>query len=206
MYLEICKIISQRSTCLKRHIGCVITLDDRIISTGYNGSPKGLPHCTSENCNDKSVCPNAVHAELNAIAFAAKEGISLKGSTLYCSLTPCVNCAKIIIQSGIKCVIYEEAYDKIEGLQVLNDGGIGTTHFMNFTNREYKAIIETYINIHKGNTEYGKDQLEGIRKRENTLKLMDQLEKDKLIHHNFEIQKVIDKDIEIQKLTTTLEL
>lgn len=122
--------VSKRSTCNRGRVGCVITKDNRVLSTGYAGAPPGLPHCDdighiieSRFCKDKDLathshCIRTIHAELNAILFAAKHGISLNKATLYCTMTPCYNCAMAIISCGIKEVkvlnSYQSGNDSIE--------------------------------------------------------------------------------------------
>lgn len=107
-YVEITSVIAKRGTCGRLKVGCVIVKDGRIVSTGYNG-PIGEDHCKTY-CNVDTECKDAIHAEANAIYFAAKEGISLQECTLYCNYSPCSKCAQAIIQSGIKRVIYQEEY------------------------------------------------------------------------------------------------
>lgn len=124
-YLAIAEVISLRGTCQRAKVGCVITQDNRIVSTGYNG-PLGSVECNDTNCNLKEHCKHAVHAEANAIAFAAREGISLKGSTLYCLYSPCVDCARLIIQAGISKVVYREQYIPIDGYRLLISNGLST--------------------------------------------------------------------------------
>lgn len=124
-YLSIAQIISFRGTCQRAKVGCVITQDNRIVATGYNG-PLGSIECNGVNCNLLEHCKNAVHAEANAIAFAAREGISLKNSTLYCLYSPCADCAKLIIQAGIIRVIYREQYSPIDGYRLLIANGLAT--------------------------------------------------------------------------------
>ena len=125
-YIEISKIISLRGTCQRLSVGCVITQDNRIVSTGYNGSLNH--HC--EKCDIKNKCKDSVHAEANAIAFAAKRGISLEGSKLYCTHTPCYECSKLIIQAGIIEVLYNEFYGSPEGIYLLTKNGIPTMQFI----------------------------------------------------------------------------
>lgn len=100
-----------RSTCSRLHVGAVIALDRRILSTGYNGAPSGTRHCQheEENLAGRS-CNTAVHAEANAIAFAAKHGVSVAGATLFTTHSPCQSCAHLIINSGIAGVVYNEQY------------------------------------------------------------------------------------------------
>lgn len=123
LYIAIARLIATRGTCMRGKVGCVICRDSRIISTGYNGPPKGTLHCSPKICDIKVHCERAIHAEANAISFAAKEGISTNGATLYCTHSPCSNCAKLIIQAGILRVVYETLYDD-KGLNLLNEAGI----------------------------------------------------------------------------------
>lgn len=127
-FMEICKIIAQRGTCQRAKVACVITRNNRIVSTGYNG-PLNI-HCESF-CNTENKCTHAVHAEINAIAAAAKAGISLMDSTLYCTYSPCGNCANAVVQAGIRKVVYEKVYttDGCLGLSILTNNGIKTHHY-----------------------------------------------------------------------------
>jgi dCMP deaminase len=126
--MAIAHIIAMRGSCRRAKVGCVITRDHRIISTGYNGS---LLYKKCLECDISKKCKDAVHAEANAIAFAAKEGIRLNGATLYCTHAPCYECAKLIHQVGIKDVIYEELYetDKAEGIIFLNAHNISAMRY-----------------------------------------------------------------------------
>lgn len=110
--LQIAELISQRATCLRAKVGCVITIEGRIISTGYNGTLVGV--CNEAVCDIKSKCRHAVHAEANAISFAASMGIKLNGATLYCTYCPCYECAKLIAQSGITRVVYMNEYHSMK--------------------------------------------------------------------------------------------
>ena len=133
-YLDIAQTVSQRCTCLRRHYGAVIVKDDEIISTGYVGAPRGR-----QNCTDLGVCIReklniargeryelcrSVHAEANAISKVAQSGNSSKDATLYVTASPCMECAKLIIQAGIKRVVYSEKYRLEDGLELLKRAGI----------------------------------------------------------------------------------
>lgn len=107
IFMEVAKIIAQRSTCLRKKVGAVIVKDGRIVSCGYNGVPSGYPHCTE--CLGPG-CDISVHAEMNAIAFAAKNGVKIDGSILYVTMAPCSHCAKVIINSGVSEVVCAEEY------------------------------------------------------------------------------------------------
>lgn len=119
-FLDLCEAVSKRATCDRGKAGCVIVKDRRIMTTGYVGAPAGLPHCNeaghdmrrvlNENETISQHCVCTLHAEQNAIIQAAKFGIPLDGSTLYCKMTPCRTCAMIIINSGIKRVVCEKHY------------------------------------------------------------------------------------------------
>lgn len=124
MLMEIAKVVSSRSTCNRAQVGAVIAQDGRIVSTGYAGAPSGLPHCGPETCDTSTPCTRTVHAEAGAISYAARSGIRLEGATLYCTHCPCIDCAKLIINTGIKRVIYDQAYRKTEGLELLRTVGI----------------------------------------------------------------------------------
>lgn len=114
-FMEFARLAASRSSCLKRQVGAIIVRDNRIITTGYNGPPSGIKHCTkcrrenieSGKLHDKC---NAIHAEENAILQAAKIGVSVKDCKLYCLLSPCSRCLRTIINVGIKEVIYEKEY------------------------------------------------------------------------------------------------
>ena len=117
-FIQIAEIVKTRSTCIRRQVGAVLVNDKRqIVSTGYNGVPRGIKHCTKENCTKlyeesgekNELCP-AVHAELNAILQAATAGFSPEGTTLYTTTRPCSNCTMAIINVGIKRVVFIEDY------------------------------------------------------------------------------------------------
>lgn len=119
-FMEIANTVAKRATCDRGRSGCVIAKDKQILVTGYVGSPIGMPHCDDighqmrkiihEDGSITNHCVRTVHAEQNAICQAAKMGISLEGSTLYCRMTPCRTCAMLIINCGIKRVVCEKKY------------------------------------------------------------------------------------------------
>lgn len=120
-FIMLAKLAASRSTCLSRPTGAVVVKDKQVLATGYNGSLPGQAHCMDEGrCFRRSLkwpeamkydmCRSA-HAEANAIALAAKKGVSVEGATIYCTLEPCITCAKLIVTSGIVRVVFEHAYD-----------------------------------------------------------------------------------------------
>lgn len=126
MLMRIASVISLRGTCNRAQVGAVLARDGRIIATGYVGAPSGLPHCQDVGCDvsEFSGCLRTVHAEANAIAFAARYGIATEGSNLYCTHSPCGNCAKLIINAGISRVIYEQQYRDAKPILMLRSVGI----------------------------------------------------------------------------------
>jgi dCMP deaminase len=134
-----------RSTCIRK-VGAVIALDGRILSTGYNGTPAGMPHC-DHTCNDNGcyslthphstetithgpACPavapclRTVHAETNAIIYAARHGVRISGGTLYTTVSPCFPCALVIVNAGLVRVVYDTAYRDSAGIELLHEAGI----------------------------------------------------------------------------------
>jgi dCMP deaminase len=123
--LDVAVTIARRGTCSRLQVGAVLAVDGRICSTGFNGSPHGLPHCDhpfSESLPrpvDAATCLTSVHAEANAVAFAARHGVSIQGATLYCTHTPCVHCAMLLVNAGIVRVVCATRYRSDAGVHVL---------------------------------------------------------------------------------------
>lgn len=111
-FMKLAYNVSQRGTCDRAYVGCVLVNEDnRIVSTGYNGSIKGNPHCDEVgHTMREGHCIATIHAEMNALLYCAKEGISVNGSTCYVTHFPCLNCTKSLIQAGIKKIYYANAY------------------------------------------------------------------------------------------------
>lgn len=128
MLMETAHVISHRGTCPRAQVGVVISRESRIISTGYVGSPAGQPHCSDPDvgCEDGTHggCIRTVHGESNAIAFAAREGVSTRGCDLYTTLAPCRECAKLIINAGIKRVVFHHVYRDPSGLSLLRNSEV----------------------------------------------------------------------------------
>ena len=125
--MQIAELVSLRSTCDRANVGCVIVRNNRIVVSGYNGSPTGMEHCQDVGCLTTEVhpgCLRTVHAEAGAISFAAREGIKLQDSILYVTMSPCLECAKLIINAGIKVVIFKAQYRDLGGVLLLLKAGI----------------------------------------------------------------------------------
>ena len=133
-FMEMCRLTATWSSCLRRQIGSVIVKDKRIMTTGYNGAPTGMKTCREkgECLREKMNIPSgtraemcyAAHAEENAILQAAKLGISIDGATLYCTHQPCSVCAKMIVNSGIRRVVYEQGYPDAFSLEIFGESGV----------------------------------------------------------------------------------
>lgn len=116
-FLKIAEMVGSRSTCDRAHVGAVITKSKVILSTGYNGAPRGLPHC--DDVGHEIVdghCIRTVHAEANAIAQAARNGAAIEGATIYLTVSPCYDCFKMMVNAGVRDVVYRQFYSSRYGL------------------------------------------------------------------------------------------
>jgi dCMP deaminase len=132
-FMEVAELASKRSTCIRRQVGAVLVKDGHIISTGYNGAPSGIEHCTNESCLRRNVESGthhelcmAVHAEQNCIIQAALHGINTKDSILYTTEVPCAICAKMLINAGIKKIYAATRYNDKLSERLLKESGIET--------------------------------------------------------------------------------
>jgi dCMP deaminase len=133
-FMGIAKLTSERSTCLRRKVGAVIVKDKQVVATGYNGAPKGIAHCDEMGgcLREKLKVPSgerhelcrALHAEQNAIIQAATSGQSVEGATIYITHQPCVICAKMIINAGIRKIIVDEGYPDEFAVEILDEAGL----------------------------------------------------------------------------------
>ncbi|MTI46874.1 MAG: cytidine deaminase [Firmicutes bacterium] len=139
-FMEIVQVVKKRSTCLRRQVGALIVKDKRILSTGYNGAPTGLKHCSETGClRDKMNIPSGqrhelcrgLHAEQNAIVHAANSGVSIKDATIYVTDHPCVLCAKMIINGGIRKVVFASGYPDELSSKLLSEAGVELGDFGN---------------------------------------------------------------------------
>lgn len=129
MLMDIARVVAQRATCNRLHVGAVLAREGRVISTGYNGAASGLPHCSAETCNETTPCTHTTHAEAGAIAHAARHGVALDGATAYVTACPCLDCAKLLVNAGIRRVVYATPYRRVEGLELLKQAGIEVSHY-----------------------------------------------------------------------------
>lgn len=124
-FIGIAFVSSLRATCIQAKHGCILVKDNQIISSGYNGSPSGEPHCIDEGCKMiLNHCLRCRHAEVNAIIQAIHKQMSLKGATAYITGTPCTGCAKSLTREGIAKVVYERPYGKSDAVAIFKEAGI----------------------------------------------------------------------------------
>jgi dCMP deaminase len=137
-FMKMAYLVSERSTCLRRNVGAVMVKDTRILSTGYNGAPKGLKHCEEVGCirSDRNIPSGerhelcrGVHAEQNAVIQAAVFGVSIKNAILYGTNHPCSVCAKILVNADITEIIYSEGYADDLAMELIKESGIKVRQF-----------------------------------------------------------------------------
>ena len=137
-FMDTTKHIASRSTCLRRQVGALLVRDKRILATGYNGAPSGVKHCNEVGClreekdvpsGERHELCRGLHAEQNAIIQAALHGISIEGAILYCTHQPCVLCAKMIINAGIKRVVFAGAYPDKMSEGMFKEAGVKLDEF-----------------------------------------------------------------------------
>ncbi len=135
--MQITHLVAKRSTCLRRQVGAVAVKDKRILTTGYNGAPRGMKHCDEVGClreqmqvpsGERHELCRGLHAEQNAIIQAALYGIGIQDTLLYTTHQPCILCAKMIINAGIKQIYYHQGYPDELAMQMLAEAGIKTSH------------------------------------------------------------------------------
>ena len=119
-FMRIAQLVAERSTCNRAKVGAVIVRDRNILATGYNGAPKGMPHCLDVGCEVYQVitpdgttedhCFRTIHAEINAITQAAKNGVAIEGASIYITASPCIHCLKTLVNVGMKTIYYAKPY------------------------------------------------------------------------------------------------
>lgn len=137
--MQIAHLVATRATCIRRSVGALIVRDKRILATGYNGAPRGLPHCPPEGelhdwplgCMRAGHCIRSLHAEQNALLQAAMIGVPCEGSTIYVTCQPCNTCAKMIINAGIVRVIYEGDYPDEFSLELFREADMELLRYQN---------------------------------------------------------------------------
>jgi len=124
-FMNIADQVATRSTCNRKHVGAVIVRDKTILSTGYNGSLRGAPHCDDAGHDmENEHCVRTVHAEANAAAQAAKHGVRIDGSEIYVTASPCLTCFKLVANAGIKTIYYKEFYRDVRITEYAHQAGV----------------------------------------------------------------------------------
>lgn len=140
-YCGIAEAVAQRGTCTRRKVGAIVVVNDAVVSTGYNGAPRGTRHCDHYDDRDMEVghCSRAVHAESNAVLNAARNGVGLAGGTMYATATVCYRCAPLLVQAGIVAVVMTEKYREDE--------------------RALNLLREAKVRVYYNSKEYGFQQI-----------------------------------------------
>jgi len=137
-FMEITHLVARRSTCLRRQVGALLVKDKNILATGYNGAPSGVAHCLDVGClREKLRIPSGerhelcrgLHAEQNAIIQAAKHGTNIENATLYCTTMPCIICSKMIINAGVRRIVFAEGYPDRLAAEMIEESGVVVEHF-----------------------------------------------------------------------------
>lgn len=137
-FMDITRLVARRSTCMRRQVGAVMVKHKNILATGYNGTPSGITHCDVTGClreqlkvpsGERHELCRGLHAEQNAIIQAARHGVNIADSVLYCTDSPCIICTKMLINAGISKVIYLQGYADKLSMEMLHESGIETCAF-----------------------------------------------------------------------------
>lgn len=137
-FMKVAHLVSERSTCLRRKVGAVLIKDKRILATGYNGAPCGITHCEVKGClreqlkvpsGERHELCRGIHGEQNVLVQAALHGVSTKGSTLYLTCTPCIICAKLIINAGIEEIVFYDDYPDKMALEFFKEARVKLRKF-----------------------------------------------------------------------------
>jgi len=137
-FMDITRLVATRSTCMRRQVGAILVKERNILATGYNGVPSGITHCDVTGClrerlripsGERHELCRGLHAEQNAIVQAARHGINIDGATLYCTTMPCIICTKMVINAGIRAIVYGEGYADELAREMINESGISIMHF-----------------------------------------------------------------------------
>jgi dCMP deaminase len=130
-FMNIAKAVASRSTCSRRSVGALVVREKRILATGYNGAPAGLRHCDHTGGGDMrdGHCARSTHAEQNAIVQAARHGTMIDGATVYCTAQPCLTCAKLLVNAGVKRVVYDGDYPDELAVSILHEADIALDRF-----------------------------------------------------------------------------
>lgn len=131
-FISIARTVAGRATCPRASVGAVVVRDQRILTTGYNGAPPGIAHCTELGCEMRDGhCVRTTHAEANAVVQGALYGVSLGGATVYCTHEPCLGCSKLLISAGVAHIVFENEYPDESARRLLAEAGVSVLHWRN---------------------------------------------------------------------------
>jgi dCMP deaminase len=126
-FMQVARTVATRATCPRASVGCLLVREHRILTTGYNGAPRGVAHCSEVGCTlSGGHCLRAAHAEANAIVQGALHGVGLQGAIAYCTHQPCVHCSKLLISAGIEKIVYDEAYPDPIAVELLGEARVSS--------------------------------------------------------------------------------
>jgi dCMP deaminase len=129
-FMQIARTVATRATCPRASVGAVLVRDHRILTTGYNGAPRRVAHCSDVGCHMvNGHCVRSTHAEANAIVQGALHGISLEGATAYTTHQPCISCSKLLISAGVLRIVYDQPYPDEYATVLLAEAGVAVVHF-----------------------------------------------------------------------------
>ncbi|MBW2473776.1 MAG: cytidine/deoxycytidylate deaminase family protein [Deltaproteobacteria bacterium] len=144
-FMDITSLVARRSTCMRRQVGAVMVKEKNILATGYNGTPSGITHCDVTGClreqlnvpsGERHELCRGLHAEQNAIIQAARHGVNISDSVLYCTNSPCIICTKMLINAGIRKVVYLQGYSDSLSLEMLDEAEIEALSFAEVVGRK----------------------------------------------------------------------
>ncbi|MEO9170636.1 MAG: dCMP deaminase family protein [Candidatus Baltobacteraceae bacterium] len=129
-FMQIAHTVATRATCPRASVGAILVREHRILTTGYNGAPRGVAHCTEVGCTIAGDhCLRATHAEANAIVQGALYGVALQGASAYCTHQPCIGCSKLLVSAGIVKIVYDLAYPDAVAAELLAEAGVALVQF-----------------------------------------------------------------------------
>jgi len=134
-FMQIAHQVSTRATCPRASVGCVLAREHRILTTGYNGAPRGVAHCSEVGCTLVGEhCLRATHAEANAVVQGALHGVGLQGAIAYCTHQPCVNCSKLLVSAGVVKIVFDQAYPDAVASTLLAEAGVALVAYASLEN------------------------------------------------------------------------
>lgn len=142
--MDVARTVATRATCPRASVGAVLVREHRILTTGYNGAPRHVAHCSEIGCEMVAGhCVRSTHAEANAVVQGALHGVGLDGATAYCTHQPCVNCAKLLISAGIVRIVYDSAYVDAFAKNLLAEAGVAIVQFASLERANASASVRS---------------------------------------------------------------